>query len=76
MGMSQFRMAMTWQRTDSAEQIKPWFLRDDPSSQLIPELAPRSTEGVFDKLTMSAFEGTWLDSLCEIVESVRSSSSA
>ena len=61
MGMSQFRMAMAWQRTDSPEQVKPWFLRDDPSFQIIPELAPRPTEGVFDKLTMSAFEGTWLD---------------
>jgi nicotinamidase-related amidase len=61
MGMSQFRMAMAWQRTDSPEQVRPWFLRDDPSFQIIPELAPRPTEGVFDKLTMSAFEGTWLD---------------
>jgi biuret amidohydrolase len=61
MGMSQFRMAMAWQRTDSPEQVKPWFLRDDPSFQIIPELAPRPTEGVFDKLTMSAFQGTWLD---------------
>jgi nicotinamidase-related amidase len=61
MGMSQFRMAMAWQRTDSPEQVKPWFLREDPSFQIIPELAPRPTEGVFDKLTMSAFEGTWLD---------------
>jgi nicotinamidase-related amidase len=61
MGMSQFRMAMAWQRTDSPEQVKPWFLRDDPSFQIIPELAPRPTEGVFDKLTMSAFEETWLD---------------
>ncbi|HET6886702.1 MAG TPA: cysteine hydrolase [Candidatus Udaeobacter sp.] len=61
MGVSQFRMAMAWQRTDSPEQVKPWFLRDDPSFQIIPELAPRPTEGVFDKLAMSAFEGTWLD---------------
>jgi nicotinamidase-related amidase len=61
MGMFQFRMAMVWQRTDSSEQVNPWFLRDDPSFQIIPELAPRPSEGVFDKLTMSAFEGTWLD---------------
>src|SRR4029453_1895851 len=61
MGMSQFRMAMAWQRTHPPEQIKPWFLRDDPSFQIIPELAPRPAEGVFDKLAMSAFEGTWLD---------------
>ena len=61
MGMFQFRMAMTWQRADSPEQVNPWFLRDAPGFQILPELAPRPTEGVFDKLTMSAFEGTWLD---------------
>ncbi len=61
MGMSQFRMAMAWQRTDSPDQVNPWFLRDAPGFQIIPELSPRPTEGVFDKLTMSAFEGTWLD---------------
>jgi nicotinamidase-related amidase len=61
MGMFQFRMAMAWQRTDSPEQVNPWFLRDAPGFQITPELLPRPTEGVFDKLTMSAFEGTWLD---------------
>jgi nicotinamidase-related amidase len=61
MGTFQFRMAMAWQRTDSPEQVKPWFLRDSPGFQIIPELSPRPTEGVFDKLTMSALEGTWLD---------------
>ena len=61
MGMFQFRMAMAWQRTDSPDQVDPWFLRDTPGFQIIPELAPRASEGVFDKLTMSAFEGTWLD---------------
>jgi nicotinamidase-related amidase len=61
MGMSQFRMAMTWQRTDSPDEVKPWFLRDNPGFQIVPELAPRPSEGIFDKLTMSAFEGTWFD---------------
>jgi nicotinamidase-related amidase len=61
MGMFQFRMAMAWQRTDSPEEVNPWFLRDAPGFQIMPELEPRPTEGVFDKLTMSAFEGTWLD---------------
>ena len=61
MGMFQFRMAMAWQRTDSPEQVNPWFLRDSPGFQITPELLPRPSEGVFDKLTMSAFEGTWLD---------------
>jgi len=61
MGMFQYRMAMAWQRTDSPEKVSPWFLRDAPGFQIIPELLPRTSEGVFDKLTMSAFEGTWLD---------------
>jgi biuret amidohydrolase len=61
MGMFQFRMAMGWQRVESPQEVKPWFLRDTPGFQIVPELAPLPTEGVFDKLTMSAFEGTWLD---------------
>jgi nicotinamidase-related amidase len=61
MGMLQFRMAMTWQRVDSPDQVHPWFLRDTPGFQIVLELLPLPTEGVFDKLTMSAFEGTWLD---------------
>jgi biuret amidohydrolase len=61
MGMSQFRMAMAWQRVDSPDQVNPWFLRDATGFQIIPELSPLPSEGVFDKLTMSAFEGTWLD---------------
>jgi nicotinamidase-related amidase len=61
MGMFQYRMAMVWQRTDSPEKVNPWFLRDAAGFQITPELQPRTTEGVFDKLSMSAFEGTWLD---------------
>src|SRR5215471_7904018 len=61
MGMFQFRMAMAWQRVDSPDQVNPWFLRDAPGFQIVPELSPLPAEGVFDKLTMSAFEGTWLD---------------
>jgi biuret amidohydrolase len=61
MGMFQFRMAMAWQRTDSPAQVNPWFLRDAPGFQIVPELSPLPSEGLFDKLTMSAFEGTWLD---------------
>ena len=61
MGMFQYRMAMAWQRTDSPDQVNPWFLRDGPGFQIAPELTPRPSEGVFDKLTMSALEGTWLD---------------
>lgn len=61
MGVFQYRMAMAWQRVDSVEQVQPWFLRDSPGFSLIPELAPRPSEAIFDKITMSAFEGTPLD---------------
>jgi len=61
MGMFQYRMAMAWQRTGSPDQVNPWFLGDSLGFQIVPELSPRPSEGVFDKLTMSALEGTWLD---------------
>jgi nicotinamidase-related amidase len=61
MGVFQLRMAMAWQRVDSVAAVKPWFLRDSPGFDLIPELVPRATEAVFDKITMSAFEGTPVD---------------
>jgi nicotinamidase-related amidase len=54
-------MAMAWQRATRVDDVKPWFLRDAPGFQLIPELAPRSSEVIFDKITMSAFEGTFLN---------------
>ena len=61
MGVSQFRMSMAWQRVKSADDVTPWFLRDAPGFQLIPEMNPLPSEAIFDKLTMSAFEGTPLD---------------
>ena len=61
MGVSQFRMAMAWQRVKSVDEVKPWFLRDSPGFHLIPEMNPTPREAVFDKITMSAFEGTPLD---------------
>ncbi len=59
--MSQFRVAMAWQRVNSADEVKQWFLRDSPGFQLIPELNPLPSEAIFDKITMSAFEGTPLN---------------
>ena len=61
MGVSQFRMAMAWQRVKSVNEVKPWFLRDSPGFHLIPEVKPLPSEAVFDKIAMSAFEGTPLD---------------
>ena len=61
MGASQYRMAMAWQRVKSVDEVKPWFLRDAPGFHLIPELRPLPSEAIFDKIAMSAFEGTPLD---------------
>jgi nicotinamidase-related amidase len=61
MGVFQFRMAMAWQRASTIAAVEPWFLRDSAGFQLTPELAPRPSEAIFDKITMSAFEGTPLD---------------
>ena len=58
MGAFAYRMAMAWQRTDNPDEVKPWFLRDSPGFGIAPELAPRASEAIFDKLTMSALEGT------------------
>ena len=61
MGISQLRMWMAWQRKDRVEEIVSPFLRDSPGFQIVPELAPRESEAVFDKLSLSAFEGTPLE---------------
>lgn len=61
MGAFQYRMAMAWQRVDDPAKVEPWFLRDSPGFAIVPELAPRRSEAIFDKLAMSAFEGTPLE---------------
>src|SRR6516164_8678464 len=61
MGAFQLRMAMAWQRVDEPNQVKPWFLRDSPDFQIVPQLMPLPSEAIFDKITMSAFEGTPLN---------------
>src|SRR5918995_2763124 len=61
MGISQLRMWMAWQRKDRVGDVDSPFLRDSPGFGIVPELAPRESEAVFDKLSMSAFEGTPLE---------------
>jgi biuret amidohydrolase len=61
MGISQLRTAMAWQRKDRVEDVVSPFRRDTPGFALVPELAPLPSEAVFDRLSMSAFEGTPLE---------------
>jgi nicotinamidase-related amidase len=58
MGISQLRRWMAWQRKDRVEDVVSPFLRESPGFGLVPELVPRESEAVFDRLSMSAFEGT------------------
>ena len=58
MGSFQFRMAMAWQRVSEPGAVQPWFLRDTPGFRIVEPLAPQPDDAVFDKLAMSAFEGT------------------
>jgi nicotinamidase-related amidase len=63
MGVAALRVAMAWQRTDKAAEVRSAFPPDAPQTQLVTELAPDGDEPVFDKLGMSAFVGTPVEML-------------
>jgi nicotinamidase-related amidase len=63
MGVAALRTAMAWQRVSRAEDVISPFPPDAPQTQLSDELAPKSGEPVFDKLGMSAFVGTPLETV-------------
>jgi hypothetical protein len=52
---------MAWQRKQRVEEIVSPFLRHSPGFEIVPELRPRESEAIFDRLSMSAFEGTPLE---------------
>ena len=60
-GIYQLRQAKVWQRKALASETRPLVDRGAPGFALAPELEPRASEAVIDKITMSAFEGTPLD---------------
>ncbi|MEV0294871.1 cysteine hydrolase [Nocardia sp. NPDC050710] len=57
-GVAQLRTAMQWQRVADPAEVHSSFPQGSPQYELVPELAPDADEVVFDKITMSAFEGT------------------
>ena len=60
-GVGQLRRAMIWQRTeDSAKLVIP-FLPGSAPWQIAAELNPGTDDVLIDKITMSAFTGTFLD---------------
>jgi nicotinamidase-related amidase len=60
-GVGQLRRAMVWQQKKTPEETKPFFLQGSPLWEIVPELTPREGEVIIDKITMSAFEGTFLN---------------
>jgi nicotinamidase-related amidase len=60
-GTGQFRRAMIWQQADDPLKTAPPFVPGSAAWQIIPELTPRDDECVLEKITMSAFEGTFLN---------------
>jgi biuret amidohydrolase len=61
MGVAQLRMWKAWQHCDAAADVVSAFPASAEHARITPELAPNDDEAVFDKITMSAFEGTPLD---------------
>ena len=60
-GVAQLRRAMVWQRKDEPQETKCFIPQGSPAFQIVSELEPREGEVVIDKITMSAFEGTFLN---------------
>ena len=60
-GVFQLRMAMAWQRVNTIAEVKPSFLRIRPELSWFLNSTQLPSEVIFDKITMSAIEGTPLD---------------
>lgn len=60
-GVSQLKGTMALQRVASVAEVKPNLLPDSSAHVIVPELKPLPSEVAFDKLTMSAFVGSYLD---------------
>jgi biuret amidohydrolase len=61
MGAAQLRMWKAWQGRESAAEVVSAFPAGADHVRIAPEVEPTGEEAVFDKVTMSAFEGTPLD---------------
>ena len=60
-GGGQLRRAMIWQRKTDPAETNPMMTQGSPAWEIVLELAPRQDEVVIDKITMSAFESTFLN---------------
>jgi nicotinamidase-related amidase len=60
-GSAQLRRAMIWQRKEEPQETKCFIPHGSPGFQIVPELAPHDNDVIVDKITMSAFEATFLN---------------
>jgi nicotinamidase-related amidase len=60
-GVGQLRRAMIWQRTQDSAKLGTPFLPGSGPWQIAAELNPGADDVLIDKITMSAFTGTFLD---------------
>jgi nicotinamidase-related amidase len=60
-GVGQLRRAMIWQRTEDFAKLVTPFLPGSAPWQIAAELNPGADDILIDKITMSAFAGTFLD---------------
>ena len=60
-GVGQLHRSMVWQNQKDPSKLRSMMGQGTAGWQIVPELAPREDEVLIDKITMSAFEGTFLD---------------
>jgi nicotinamidase-related amidase len=60
-GTAQLRRAMVWQRKEEPLETTCFIPHGSAEFQIVNELAPLEGEVIVDKITMSAFEGTYLN---------------
>jgi nicotinamidase-related amidase len=60
-GVGQLHRSMIWQRQSDPSKLKPTMTQGTANWQIVPELAPLNEEIIVDKITMSAFESTFLN---------------
>ena len=60
-GVSQLKGAMKLQQVANVADVKPNLLPNSSPHAIVPQLQPLTSEVAFDKLTMSAFVGSYLD---------------
>jgi nicotinamidase-related amidase len=60
-GVGQLRRAMIWQGKNDPAETKAFITQGSASWEIVSALSPRQDEVILDKITMSAFESTFLN---------------